>query len=171
MGQFAISTNQWLGYCFGALHLHPSVFYYSMLFVLMSDSVSSLSLSVSHFFPLYSIRSSPPPPLTSIPQQCRAAVAWEPKKPLRVETIEVAPPKRGEVRLKVVANALCHTDVYTLDGSDPEGETKAKSRNLLHVSPPVSNFSGKFPCILGHEAGCIVESVGEGVTSVKPGTL
>ena len=29
--------------------------------------------------------------------------------------------------------------------------------------------AGKFPCILGHEAGCIVESVGEGVTSVKPG--
>eukprot|EP00045_Choanoeca_perplexa_P015732 m.202537 g.202537 ORF g.202537 m.202537 type:complete len:106 (+) comp17064_c0_seq41:693-1010(+) len=45
-------------------------------------------------------------------------------------------------------SALCHTDVYTLDGHDPEG---------------------KFPCILGHEARCIVESVGEGVTSVKPG--
>lgn len=28
---------------------------------------------------------------------------------------------------------------------------------------------GLFPSILGHEAGCIVESVGEGVTSVKPG--
>lgn len=26
-----------------------------------------------------------------------------------------------------------------------------------------------FPCILGHEAGCVVESVGEGVTSVQPG--
>jgi S-(hydroxymethyl)glutathione dehydrogenase/alcohol dehydrogenase len=41
-----------------------------------------------------------------------------------------------------------HTDVYTLDGDDPEG---------------------LFPSILGHEAGCIVESVGEGVTSVKIG--
>lgn len=86
-------------------------------------------------------------------------MAWEPKKPLKVETIEVAPPKAGEVRLKVrverglaacaahtknsivlsasylfltggllsctssqvMANALCHTDVYTLDGQDPEG--------------------------------------------------
>jgi Zn-dependent alcohol dehydrogenase len=28
---------------------------------------------------------------------------------------------------------------------------------------------GLFPCILGHEAGCIVESVGEGVFSVAPG--
>ena len=61
---------------------------------------------------------------------------------------QVAPPKAGEVRLKVVSNALCHTDVYTLSGQDPEG---------------------LFPCILGHEAGAIVESVGEGVTSVKPG--
>jgi hypothetical protein len=60
----------------------------------------------------------------------------------------VDPPKAGEVRVKVIANALCHTDVYTLDGHDPEG---------------------LFPSILGHEAGCIVESVGEGVTSVAPG--
>eukprot|EP01097_Dermamoeba_algensis_P002882 TRINITY_DN2145_c0_g1_i9.p1 TRINITY_DN2145_c0_g1~~TRINITY_DN2145_c0_g1_i9.p1 ORF type:complete len:381 (-),score=72.23 TRINITY_DN2145_c0_g1_i9:39-1181(-) len=79
--------------------------------------------------------------------QCKAVVAWEPKK-LTVETIQVAPPKAGEVRIKVVANAWCHTDAYTLNGDDPEG---------------------KFPCILGHEAGGIVESVGEGVTTVKPG--
>lgn len=58
------------------------------------------------------------------------------------------PPKAGEVRIKVVATALCHTDAYTLGGEDPEG---------------------LFPCILGHEAAGIVESVGEGVTTVKPG--
>ncbi|EDQ89207.1 uncharacterized protein MONBRDRAFT_32407 [Monosiga brevicollis MX1] len=80
--------------------------------------------------------------------KCKAAVAWEPKKPVSIEEIEVAPPKAGEVRLKVISNALCHTDIYTLDGHDREG---------------------KFPCILGHEAACVVESVGEGVTSVKPG--
>lgn len=33
--------------------------------------------------------------------QCKAAVAWEAKKPLTIETIEVAPPKSGEVRIKV----------------------------------------------------------------------
>ena len=54
----------------------------------------------------------------------------------------------GEVRIKVLATALCHTDLYTLSGHDPEG---------------------LFPCILGHEAAGIVESVGEGVTSVTPG--
>jgi S-(hydroxymethyl)glutathione dehydrogenase/alcohol dehydrogenase len=82
------------------------------------------------------------------PITCRAAVAWAPNQPLSIETIEVAPPKKGEVRIKVIANALCHTDVYTLSGQDPEGV---------------------FPAILGHEAGGIVESVGEGVTSVQIG--
>jgi S-(hydroxymethyl)glutathione dehydrogenase/alcohol dehydrogenase len=79
--------------------------------------------------------------------ECKAAVARG-VNDLRIETITVDPPKAGEVRLKVHSNALCHTDIYTLEGSDPEGI---------------------FPSILGHEAGAIVESVGEGVTSVKPG--
>mmetsp|Transcript_57422 Transcript_57422/g.171291 ORF Transcript_57422/g.171291 Transcript_57422/m.171291 type:complete len:601 (-) Transcript_57422:118-1920(-) len=82
------------------------------------------------------------------PITCKAMVARAPKQPLTAETITVDPPKAGEVRVKVIANALCHTDIYTLDGCDPEG---------------------LFPCILGHEAGCVVESVGEGVTSVVPG--
>ena len=60
----------------------------------------------------------------------------------------MSPPQQGEVRIRIIATALCHTDAYTLDGLDPEG---------------------LFPCILGHEAAGIVESVGEGVTSVKPG--
>lgn len=47
-----------------------------------------------------------------------------------------------------MATGVCHTDAYTLEGHDPEGI---------------------FPCILGHEGGGIVESVGDGVTSVKPG--
>ena len=53
-----------------------------------------------------------------------------------------------QVRIRIIANALCHTDIYTLSGQDAEG---------------------KFPCILGHEAGGIVESIGEGVTSVQIG--
>lgn len=81
------------------------------------------------------------------PITCKAAVARG-VNDLRIETVTVAPPKAGEVRIKVHSNALCHTDIYTLEGSDPEG---------------------KFPSILGHEAGAVVESVGEGVTSVKPG--
>lgn len=77
-------------------------------------------------------------------------MAWEEKKPLSIETIEVAPPKTGEVRIKILSTGICHTDAYTLDGLDPEGV---------------------FPCVLGHEGGGIVESVGEGVTAVKEGIL
>jgi len=83
-----------------------------------------------------------------LPIKCKAMVARAPKQPMVEEEITVMPPKAGEVRVKVITNALCHTDIYTLDGHDPEG---------------------LFPCILGHEAGCVVESVGEGVTSVEVG--
>ena len=81
---------------------------------------------------------------------CKAAVAWAPKTKLDVTDIQVSPPGAGEVRIKNIANALCHTDIYTLDGFDPEG---------------------LFPCVLGHEAASVVESVGEGVTDVKMGDL
>ncbi len=47
------------------------------------------------------------------PIVCKAAVAYAPNEPLKVENITVDAPKQGEVRLKVVANALCHTDLYT----------------------------------------------------------
>jgi len=80
--------------------------------------------------------------------KCRATVAWGAKEPLKMETIEVDPPKAGEVRMKVLHTGVCHTDAYTLSGADPEGA---------------------FPVVLGHEGGGIVESIGEGVTSVKPG--
>ncbi|KAI7730177.1 hypothetical protein M8C21_001465 [Ambrosia artemisiifolia] len=79
---------------------------------------------------------------------CKAAVSYEPNKPLVIEDVEVAPPQAGEVRVQILFTALCHTDAYTWSGKDPEG---------------------LFPCILGHEAAGIVESVGEGVTEVKPG--
>lgn len=79
---------------------------------------------------------------------CKAAIAWKPNAPLSIEDVEVAPPKRGEVRIKTMFSSLCHTDIYTLTGKDPEGI---------------------FPCILGHEGAGVVESVGEGVTSVAVG--
>lgn len=78
----------------------------------------------------------------------RAAVAWEAKRPLEIEEVEVAAPKQGEVLVRIVATGVCHTDAYTLSGADPEGI---------------------FPAILGHEGGGIVEEVGPGVTSVAVG--
>ncbi len=80
--------------------------------------------------------------------KARAAVAWEPGKPLEIEEIDVAAPRAGEVLVRVVATGVCHTDAFTLSGADPEG---------------------LFPAILGHEGGGIVEDVGPGVTSLRPG--
>jgi S-(hydroxymethyl)glutathione dehydrogenase/alcohol dehydrogenase len=50
--------------------------------------------------------------------------------------------------VRLVATGVCHTDAFTLSGDDPEGI---------------------FPSILGHEGGGVVEEIGAGVTSVKPG--
>ncbi|MGB0468845.1 MAG: S-(hydroxymethyl)glutathione dehydrogenase/class III alcohol dehydrogenase [Pontibacterium sp.] len=80
--------------------------------------------------------------------KCKAAIAWGPNQPLSIEDVDVMPPQKGEVRVRIVATGVCHTDAYTLSGEDPEGI---------------------FPCILGHEGGGIVESIGEGVTSVSVG--
>lgn len=55
------------------------------------------------------------------PIKCLAAIAWEAKAPLTVEEVEVAPPQKGEVRIKVLYSGVCHTDAYTLSGADPEG--------------------------------------------------
>ncbi len=78
----------------------------------------------------------------------RAAVAFGPGQPLEIVEIDVAPPKAGEVLVKITHTGVCHTDAFTLSGEDPEGV---------------------FPAVLGHEGGGIVVEVGEGVTSVKPG--
>ena len=44
-----------------------------------------------------------------------AAVAWESGKPLSIEEVEVAPPQKNEVRIKILFTSLCHTDVYFWD--------------------------------------------------------
>jgi S-(hydroxymethyl)glutathione dehydrogenase/alcohol dehydrogenase len=78
----------------------------------------------------------------------KAAVAWGPGEPLKMEEVDVELPKKGEVLVRIVASGVCHTDAFTMSGEDPEGV---------------------FPSILGHEGGGIVEMVGEGVTSVEVG--
>ena len=78
----------------------------------------------------------------------RAAVAFGPGQPLQIVEIDVAPPKKGEVLVRITHTGVCHTDAFTLSGDDPEGV---------------------FPAVLGHEGAGIVVEVGEGVTSVKPG--
>lgn len=80
---------------------------------------------------------------------CRAAVAYGPGQPLVVEQVQVDPPQKMEVRIKILFTSICHTDL-----SAWKGESEAQRA---------------YPRILGHEASGVVESVGEGVIDMKEG--
>ncbi len=78
----------------------------------------------------------------------RAAVLEAFGQPLVVQELDLAPPKSGEVLVRLHACGVCHTDLYTQSGADPSGYT---------------------PCVLGHEGAGVVEEIGAGVTSLAPG--
>jgi S-(hydroxymethyl)glutathione dehydrogenase / alcohol dehydrogenase len=78
----------------------------------------------------------------------KAAIAFGAGQPLKIETVQLEPPKAGEVLIEIKATGVCHTDAFTLSGADPEG---------------------LFPTILGHEGAGVVVEVGAGVTSLKEG--
>jgi S-(hydroxymethyl)glutathione dehydrogenase/alcohol dehydrogenase len=78
----------------------------------------------------------------------RAAVLEQFAEPLNVTEVDLAEPRAGEVLVRLEACGVCHTDMYTASGVDP---------------------SGYAPTVLGHEGAGIVEKVGDGVVSVKPG--
>src|SRR6266568_2467354 len=77
-----------------------------------------------------------------------AAVLEEFGAPLVVQEVDLAEPAKGEVLVRLSACGVCHTDLYTASGADP---------------------SGYAPTVLGHEGAGVVEAVGEGVSSLKPG--
>jgi S-(hydroxymethyl)mycothiol dehydrogenase len=68
--------------------------------------------------------------------------------PARIEPIVVEPPGAGEVRVRVIANGICHSDLWAIANG---------------------NWGVPFPMLLGHEGAGEVESVGDGVTHVVPG--
>jgi S-(hydroxymethyl)glutathione dehydrogenase/alcohol dehydrogenase len=76
-----------------------------------------------------------------------AAILWGVHEPWSVEEIELDPPKKGEVLVKLHASGMCHSDEHLVTGDLP--------------------FA--LPMIGGHEGAGIVEEVGEGVTMVAPG--
>ena len=78
----------------------------------------------------------------------RASVLHEPRRPVSIEEVELAPPKPGEVLVRVAAAGVCHSDVRLTDGELGEG---------------------RWPMVLGHEGAGVVEDVGEGVAHVVPG--
>ena len=77
----------------------------------------------------------------------RTAVLYAPGEPMRVEEIELDPPKEHEVQVRMVAAGICHSDYHIISGELPS----------------------YLPIALGHEGAGIVEEVGSLVTNCKPG--
>ena len=71
----------------------------------------------------------------------RAALVRSPGQPLELVTREVPEPGRGEVRVRVEACGVCHSDAFTIDGGMPID----------------------YPRVPGHEIAGTVDAVGDGV--------
>ena len=80
----------------------------------------------------------------------KAAVCYEYGKPLIIDELEIDPPQQGEVKVRLAATAICHSDVHLVRGE-------------------WATDDGGLPVVAGHECAGIVEEVGEGVTHVRPG--
>ncbi|XP_042452248.1 alcohol dehydrogenase-like 4 [Zingiber officinale] len=80
---------------------------------------------------------------------CKAAVVWAPGEPFVIQKVQVEPPQKLEVRIKILFTSICHTDLSAWKGEN----------ELQRV----------YPRILGHEAAGVVESVGEGVEDLRSG--
>ncbi len=77
----------------------------------------------------------------------KAAVCYEFGKPLVIDEIDMDPPQKGEVKVRLIATAICHSDIHFIKG----------------------DWGGRVPVVAGHEASGIVEEVGENVTLAKAG--
>ncbi|QQD19192.1 NAD(P)-dependent alcohol dehydrogenase [Spongiibacter nanhainus] len=77
----------------------------------------------------------------------KAAVATQAQQPFVIEDLNMEPPRRHEVRVRVLGVGICHTDIISKDQQIPV----------------------ELPAVLGHEGAGIVEAVGEDVTKVKVG--
>ena len=77
----------------------------------------------------------------------KAAVCREHGKPLVIEELDLDAPRAGEVKVKLAACAICHSDIIFMEGG----------------------WGGDVPAVYGHEAAGVVNEIGPGVTSVKPG--
>lgn len=68
-------------------------------------------------------------------------------KPLRIAELELDPPGRGEILVRVAAAGLCHSDLSVINGDRPR----------------------PMPMALGHELAGVVEAVGEDVDDIAVG--
>lgn len=82
----------------------------------------------------------------SASQTARAAIIRKQGGPFSVETVEIAAPRADEVRVRMVGTGICHTDLVCRDA-----------------------FPVPLPIVLGHEGAGVVDAIGSGVTSLRPG--
>jgi len=77
----------------------------------------------------------------------KAAVLREVNQPVVIEDVQVDAPAPREVLVRTAASGVCHSVLHCVEGLD--------------TTP--------MPCILGHEAAGVIESVGPDVDSLAPG--
>jgi len=77
----------------------------------------------------------------------KAAVVYEPGKPIEIEELDLDGPKDGEVLIRYTHAGLCHSDIHIAHG----------------------DLEARLPMVLGHEGAGIIEEVGPGVTRVAAG--
>ena len=78
----------------------------------------------------------------------RAAVLTGLEQPLEIrDDIEVEAPHAGEIKVRMAASGVCHSDLSMQNGT----------------------MMSAMPIVLGHEGAAVVEEVGEGVTGLEPG--
>jgi S-(hydroxymethyl)mycothiol dehydrogenase len=80
--------------------------------------------------------------------EARGVVVRHAGGPARIEPIEIDEPGPGEVLVRVLANGLCHSDLWAIDHG---------------------NWGSPFPMLLGHEGAGVVDAVGEGVEGLSVG--
>src|SRR5579862_1433083 len=86
--------------------------------------------------------------MTEKSMQITAAIVPVRGQPFEIQTLDLAPPRAGEVLVEIVASGMCHTDLHARDGYFP---------------------SLPYPVVCGHEGAGIVEAVGAAVTDLAPG--
>lgn len=77
----------------------------------------------------------------------KAAVCFEFGKPLVIDDVWIDEPRDDEVKIKISACGICHSDIHYIDGA----------------------WGGNLPNLFGHEAAGFTDSCGANVTHVKPG--
>lgn len=77
----------------------------------------------------------------------KAAVLHEARQPMTIEDVTLDKPRPDEVRIRVAASGLCHSDYHFMIG----------------------DLACPMPAVMGHEASGVIEAVGDNVRAFKPG--